>query len=111
MLLVGVHEHLGVATGREPVPLRLQLLAQLVVVEDLPVLHDDDRPVLVADRLVAVLEVDDRQAPRRQCDGPFDVLPGVVGPAVAQGQAHLLQTGRIHLAPIERHQATDAAHG
>src|SRR4051794_41206892 len=50
--------HLGVAAGPEPVPRPLELAHQLAVVVDLAVLDDDDRAVLVGDRLVAARQVD-----------------------------------------------------
>ena len=51
-----------------PVAGALELAAQLGVVVDLAVLDDGARPVLVRDRLVARLEVDDREPPRREPD-------------------------------------------
>ena len=59
-VFVAVDEHLGVRPRRENVPGGEQLLAQLEVVEDLAVLDDPDGGVLVVDRLVAALHVDDR---------------------------------------------------
>ena len=40
----------------------LQLGPQLAVIVDLAVLDDDDAAVLVGERLVAAVEVDDREA-------------------------------------------------
>src|SRR5207245_1428893 len=59
-LLVAVHEHLGVAVRAEAMAGALELTPQLPVVVDLAVLDDGDAAVLVGDRLVARLEVDDR---------------------------------------------------
>src|SRR5207247_2599339 len=66
VLLVEVYEHLGVAVRAKTVTGALELGAQLPVVVDLAVLDDVDAAVLVRDRLVARLEVDDREPPRRQ---------------------------------------------
>ena len=67
-LLVEVHEHLRVALRAEPMARALQLGAQLPVVVELAVLDDVHGAVLVRERLVAGLEVDDREPPRRQPD-------------------------------------------
>ena len=66
VLLVEVDDHLGVAVAREAVPLRLELGAQLAVVVDLAVLDDLQAPVLVRERLVAGVEVDDRESAARR---------------------------------------------
>ena len=64
VLLVEVREDLRVALRAEGMALVDELGTQLAVVVDLAVLHDGDRAVLVRQRLVARLQVDDRQAPR-----------------------------------------------
>src|SRR5438552_14050604 len=61
VLLVQVEQHLGVAARAESMAGPLELAPQLAVVVDLAVLDDVNRPVLVPDRLVAGLEVDDRE--------------------------------------------------
>src|SRR5207302_7375094 len=64
VLLVEVEQDLRVAVRAKAMAGALELLSQLAVVVDLAVLDDVDRPVLVADRLVARVEVDDREAAR-----------------------------------------------
>src|SRR5207245_1188172 len=59
--LIAMDEDLGVGLGGEPVAGREELLAELAVVVDLSVLDDPHRRVLVGHRLVAALDVDDRQ--------------------------------------------------
>src|SRR5664280_119341 len=68
VLLVEVRDHLGVAVAREAVTLGRELRPQLAVVVDLAVLRDPDAAVLVRQRLVARLQIDDRKAPRRDTD-------------------------------------------
>src|SRR5206468_4272963 len=77
---------------------------------DLPVLDDDAAPVLVRDRLVAVLEVDDREAAGREGDAAVDVLAGAVGAAVDEQVAHRAQRldGRD---AVRRRDPADSAHG
>ncbi len=60
--LPGMHDHLGVAARVEAVTERLQLRYQRLVVVDLAVVDDDDRAILVVERLLAGREVDDREA-------------------------------------------------
>ena len=62
VLLVQMHDHLDVRCRRKAVPCGDEPLAQLDMVVDLAVADDADRAVLVRDRLVAGLKVDDAQA-------------------------------------------------
>ena len=111
VLLVEVDEHLGVGVRRaEAVAGRLELRPQLGVVVDLAVLDDDDPPVLVGDRLVAALEVDDRQPPRRQPGLAEHDLARAVRPAVAQRFAHGAQQRGVDGAPVAPDDAADPAH-
>ena len=66
----------------------LELVHQLAVVVDLAVLDDDDRAVLVRDRLVAARQVDDRKSPRRDPDRPVEVRALGVGAAVIERLRH-----------------------
>ena len=111
VLLVEVDEHLGVGVrGAEAVAGRLELRAQLGVVVDLAVLDDDDAAVLVGDRLVAALEVDDRQPPRGQPGLAEHHLAAGVGPAVVQRGAHGGEHVAVRRSAAGAHDAADAAH-
>ena len=88
----------------------LEPRAQLAVVVDLAVLDDLDAAVLVADRLVAALEVDDREAPRGERDRLLDEHARAVGPAVDERGVHRLHDRRVDGRAVERHEAADAAH-
>jgi hypothetical protein len=87
-LLVAVDEHLGVAVRREAMAVALEPVAQLGVVVDLAVLDDVDRLVLVRERLVAGVEVDDRESPRGQSDRAVDERAVRVRPPVDERRAH-----------------------
>jgi hypothetical protein len=65
-----------------------QLPPQLLVVVDLAVLNDRHAVLLARDRLVAGLEVDDREPPSREADRAVDVRPVRVGPAMDERRAH-----------------------
>ena len=62
VLLVEVHDDLGVGVGAEDVALGLQLRLALGIVEQLAVVDDGDGAILVEDRLLAVAETDDGEA-------------------------------------------------
>ena len=66
----------------------LELVPQLAVVVELAVLDDGDPAVLVRDRLIAGLEVDDREPPSGKPHRAFGEGPVGVGPAVDERRAH-----------------------
>ena len=67
-ILVQVREHLGVAAAAKPMPVGREPAAQVVVVVQLAVLHRPDRAVLVRERLVTAVDVDDGQPPHAERD-------------------------------------------
>ncbi len=107
-LLVEVRDHLDVAVPPEAVPARLELGAQLDVVVDLPVADADDLAGLVGDRLVAGLEVDDREPPHRERDRAGREAPLAVRAAVPHQLDRVERLGR-RPAP-RRGDAEDPAH-
>src|SRR4030095_15071510 len=60
-------------------------------VEDLAVERDDDRFVFVVKRLLAALEVDDRQASMTETDARLEMKSIAIGAAVAQPRVHCAQ--------------------
>ncbi len=108
-LLVAVDEHLGVGARAERVARRLELAHQLAVVVDLAVLDDDDRAVLVRDRLVAAVEVDDREPPCGDSDSLADVHALRVGAAVIERGRHRAEPVRID-SPARARDPADPAH-
>ena len=95
VLFVQVGEDLGVARAAEAMPLRDQLGAQLDVVVDLAVQRRPDGAVLVGDRLVAGLEVDDAQPARADPHARLDVEAVGVGAAVCERVGHRVDGGRV----------------
>ena len=87
-LLVEVDDHLGVALGGEAMAAAQQVAPQLAEVVDLAVEDDDDRAVLVVDRLVAGLEVDDAQPLDAEPHLALHVQAARIRPAVLEGRAH-----------------------
>ena len=100
MLLVEVDEDLGVAVGcGSGGRADSSVGAERLVVVDLAVEDDLDRAVLVADRLVAAGQVDDRQPAVDQADARL--LPEAFGVGAAVGEASPMafraarSTGRV----------------
>src|SRR5690606_36471791 len=87
-LLVGVHDDLGVALGAKAMSLREQLLAQLYVVEDLSVEHEPQRLVLIGQRLLPALQIDDGQARMGEARTVISVDAEFIGPSVVHGTTH-----------------------
>jgi hypothetical protein len=81
-------------------------VSQLPVVVYLPVEHGPDRSVLVAQRLMPGLEVDDAQAAMAHAYPMVDELALVVRTAMHDGIHHPMQE-RLVLQPDE---SADAAH-
>ncbi len=106
VFLVQVHQDFRVATGGKAMSLRLEAGAQLAVIVDLAIEHDDDGAVLVGDRLMAARHVDDAEALGAEADAVGDVEALVVRPAVDHGVRHSLQ----HRSVQDAYDATDPAH-
>jgi hypothetical protein len=86
-----------------------KLRAQLAVVVDLAVQDDVQAAVLVGDRLVAALDVDDRQAPAAETGRTPDVEALVVGTAVRDRRGHRAQL--LEPCPPTADLTADAAQG
>ena len=93
-----MHPELGVAAGGEGVSARQELFLELGILEDLSVLGDPDRAVLVAQGLTAPRQVHDRQSPRPQGQSRLDVDMLVVRSAMGDRTGHRQQPRRGKLA-------------
>src|SRR5204863_6463341 len=93
----------------EGVPVALELVAQVGEVEDLAVLDDVERAVLVRDRLVAAREVDDGEPACGEGDRPVEVLAAAVGATVGEHPAHRRETLGVG-PPGPRRDPADPAH-
>ncbi len=88
----------------------LEVGLELPVVVDLAVLDDHDAAVLVAYRLVAAFQVDDRQAPVRDPHDSVDVRSAMVGPPMVERVARPTHRLGIHNPPVRRNDPANAAH-
>ena len=110
VLLVEMGDHLGVAVAREAVAGRHQLGTELAVVVDLAVLDDVYAAALVCERLVAGVEVDNREPARGDADAALEEASFAVGAAVGQLRIHCRQLARVGATP-GRGDPTYSAHG
>ena len=97
-ILVEMDPEFGVAAGRESVPAGDELSLQFGVLEDLAILGDPDRAVLVAERLAAAGEVNDRQPSRTQRQARLEMEVLVVRSTMGDGVCHRQQAGGRELA-------------
>src|SRR6187402_2428381 len=104
-----MNDHLGVAVRLEAVSLRLQCGAQGTVVIDLSIEDHADAAVLVEDRLLPAMEVDDGQAPHRQAHGAVEVMSGAVRTATLDAVIHAKQRA-LGEARAGRKKSTDSTH-
>ena len=110
MVLRQVGDHLGVALAAEPVAPLAQALPQLAEVVDLAVEDGADRAVLVRDRRVALVEVDDREAVLGDHSSAFAELPhGVRASVTLAGELRVDRAACEARRPGDR--SGDAAHG
>ena len=89
-LLKGVEQHLAVRGGRELVSQTLELLFQLLIIIYFAVIGEYQITVLIVDRLVAVLEVDDGQSAKAHRDVVIHIYAVRIGTAVGDDLCHLL---------------------
>ena len=87
-----------------------QLLAQLQVVVDLAVVHDEHGVVFIAQRLGPAGDVDDAEAHVGQPHPRPGVPPAPVGTAVAEGRRHAVEGSRRDAARLVAGQSREPAH-
>ena len=110
VLLIEMDDNLDVAQGRETVAGGFEIRLQGPVVVDLAVEDQGDAAVFIEQRLMAVVDADDRQAAHAQGDSTVTVGAAVVGAAMDEGVVHRVEdVGDASLAKGE--DACDAAHG
>ena len=107
-ILVEMDDALGVgvrpkamAGGFEPRP-------QLPEVVQLAVVDDPNRLVLVRDRLLAGVKIDDRQPPHSESDTTIDEVTVIVGSSVTDDIAHRAEP--IWICTLFAYESRDSAH-
>ena len=115
-LHVGVDDGFGIGSGAETVAQRDQLLAQWLVIVDFAIEDDLHVARLVAQRLVAGSDIDNRQAPVQQAHLPRTVgggglqHAGVIRAAVRDGAPHGLERGQLAGVGRGKDQTGNTAH-
>jgi len=92
-------------------PASNQFFAELGVVVNLTVKDDPDRPILIGERLMAALDVDDAEAAHSQAGAIGYQGSSIVGSTMQDPVVHFEQGGVVGTltGPIVK-DATDAAH-
>src|SRR5262245_16096275 len=109
-ILPRMDDHFGVGPGLEAMPALDQRLTQLDMVVDLAVENRPDRAVLVGERLVAGLQIDDAEPPVPQSHRPAHVIAVVVGAAMAQRGRHPTHDVDVGALVARTQEAGNAAH-
>ena len=91
-------------------PAAREIPPQLSIVVDLPVQYDPDGAILVADWLIAGLQVDHAQATHAERHAGANVGPARIRAAVDHGAAHRLQLRQFHAAVTQADDARNATH-
>src|SRR5258707_12522794 len=86
-----MHDNFRVGLRTKPMTPALELIAEGVEVVDLPVVDDPDGPVLVRDRLVTGLEIDDAQPADAERREVVEIRALVIRSAMPEGSGHPLQ--------------------
>jgi len=110
-VLVEVDDDLGVGVGSEDVPPGEEVLLEVGEIENLAVVDDPDRPVLIGDRLLARFEVDDAQPAHAQGGPAVEVGAVVVRAPMDDGLGHRPEEGRrVGAQAPAVHEPADPAH-
>src|SRR5262249_53252417 len=94
VFLVEMHNHFGVGLRLEDMSLGLEELAQLAIVIDFPVKDDPYASILIGDRLMASIQVNDREPAKAETDRSRRVVTFVVGTTMFNRVRHPLQQRR-----------------
>jgi hypothetical protein len=109
--LVEVHDHLRVRARAEVMAAGRELRGELAVVVDLTVEDDPDRTVLVGQRLISGLEIDDTEPPHSEAQRTVEMLAASVRAPMEKGLRHTAKRHpRRGLGRITRLKAEDPAH-
>ena len=108
----GVDDDFGIGMGAEGVAQGFELGHEFLKVGDFAVEHDDDRAILIEQRLLAGGQVDDRQPPVAQSHARFQMQAAFVGAAMELRFVHAMEQRAWNLARFTGiENAGNAAHG
>ncbi len=110
ILIVSMDDRFGVAVGVEGVSEFFELLAQLEIVVDLAVKNDPRRAILIVNRLLPALEIDDREAAHCQADGSVDIEAVFVRAAMPDRFIHAGQQRFVNRLAVVSNESNDSTH-
>ena len=111
VFLVEVDDGFRVAARAIAVPLRLQPSSQFFMVINLAIENDPDILVLVGQRLMAALDVNDAQTPHGEADILLNEETLVVGPSMHDSSVHAGQDVTLDVpVAIGKEDAADPTH-
>src|SRR5205085_775399 len=109
-VFVQVNDRFRIARRPQRMPALLEVAPQLLVVVDFAVENDPDGSVFVRDRLVAVIEIDDAEAPHANRHAVADVHTLIVRAAMRHDPAHGTNLVFLNGPSVPANYACDAAH-
>jgi len=94
VMLVKVTNHLAVGTGLEQVAFRFKFAAQLPIIVDLAIVEQCDAAIGVEERLVAAVQIVDREPAHPGVIVAVVIVTGRIRTAVTQRRHHRLDRSR-----------------
>src|SRR5215469_2374761 len=85
---IKMDNNFGITGRSKSMSLRLQLLTQITIVVNFTVKHDPNRLVLIRDRLLARLQIDDAQSPHPDSHLTLNAVTKVIRSSVDECVAH-----------------------
>src|SRR5436189_4278817 len=110
-LVPGVNDGFSITVGIKLVTELFELGAQLAIVVNLAVENNPRGAILIVNRLVAALEIDDRQATHCQTDALTKIEAVIVRPTVTNCAVHAGEKVAINRRAIAAHNSGYPAHG
>jgi hypothetical protein len=108
--IVGVNDCLGIAVCVKGVTEFFEFLAQLAVVIDFAVENYPGGAVLVVNRLLSALKIDDGQPAHTQANRSIEVEPVVVRAPMTNGFAHPSQQSFVNVSSITPNDSCYTTH-
>jgi len=106
-----VDQDFDVSPGSEAVAFCFEAFSQFEVIKDLAITAQDERPVLVEQRLITRFEIDDAEPARANRDVRIDEIPARIRPAMNQRISHPLKNLFFNTSGVKQINVTNyAAH-
>src|SRR3990172_11770722 len=104
-------DHLGIGVRAKMMSLLFQLVTQLFEIIDLSVANDPNRFVLVGNRLMASLQVNDAEAAHAEANTAVIIMPFIIRAAMHNHASHACQNFPIQRGvPVQASYTVDSTH-